>query len=80
MTDVRLDVLLDEVSLSGHPIDGSLYVGDVWHRWRCRHGGDVFGCVACFAKGMVDKVWLVEMELGVAKERFKLVCGPFSLP
>jgi hypothetical protein len=61
MTDVRLDVLCDVVSLSGHSVDSSLYVGDVWYgcgwwwwwwRWLL-HGGDRMDVcyVACFAKG-----------------------------
>jgi hypothetical protein len=74
MTDVRLDVLCDVVSLSGHSVDSSLYVGDVWYgcgwwwwRWRwLLHGGTEWMFVMWLALPRVGVVvcvkgWLREV-------------------
>lgn len=74
MTDVRLEVLCDVVSLSGHSVDSSLYVGDVWYgcgwwwwRWRwLLHGGTEWMFVMWLALPRVGVVvcvkgWLREV-------------------
>jgi hypothetical protein len=72
MTDVRLDVLCDVVSLSGHSVDSSLYVGDVWYgcgwwwwwwwwRWRwLLHGGTEWMFVMWLALPRVGEVVCVK--------------------
>ena len=82
MTDVRLDVLCDVVSLSGHSVDSSLYVGDVrygwWWRWRwLLHGGTEWMFVMWLALPRVGMVVCVKgwlREVGSEGE-IKIVCG-----
>ena len=71
MTDVRLDVLCDVVSLSGHSVDSSLYVGDVWYGWWwwgwLLHDGTEWMFFMWLALPRLDVV----VEGKVVKERLK---------
>lgn len=76
MTDVRLDVLCDVVSLSGHSIDSSMYVGDVLYGWWwwgwLLHDGTEWMFVMWLALPRLDVVVCAKgVEGKVAKERLK---------
>jgi hypothetical protein len=50
MSVVRLGVLCDEIFFTGHSVNGSVYVGNIWHWWLwLRHMGTERVLIYCVA-------------------------------
>ena len=68
MSVIRLVALCDDVPLSGHSIDSSLQVAEVWYWWLCHDGTEWMYVVwlalprIWLSRVLLSRVWLVEME------------------